>query len=451
MNISKILLTGATLLVAISIQAQQSMTLEECVSFALENHLSLKNSVLEEKKADYQIVETRSIGLPQVNGKIQGVGNIEVQPQFIPEGSFGVIPGVTPDPEKVQAFALGVPYSATASITVSQMLFNSSYLVGLEAAKTYRMLSVQNTEKNKENVKIDVIKAYYGALVNKQRRELLIANKAQVARLQSDAEIMVKEGVMEPIELSKLSVSLNNLITQIEKVEAVQRISENLLKFNMGMPLTEEIELVDKLEEVLKETGATTSPELNVDNRLDFQLMKTQMKVNKLQLKDYKLKSLPDASLFANVGSAFGAIKFEKNPLIGKGNWANYGNVGFVVNVPIFTSFKNRSLVNQSKVDIDILNNQMALAKQSYELEYNQHIENYLNYKSSLERLEKNQQLAQDVYDNAQIKYKNGVGSSYDIVVAETQLKEAQTNYLGAIYDLLVTKVDLEQASGNFK
>lgn len=453
MKNKKILLIGALLLVAFSSYAQKSMSLEECVGYALENHLSIKNAVLNEEKSKAQIVEARSTGLPQVNGSLQGIGNPKIQSQFVPEGTFGPNEdGSEINANRVVPFTLAVPYSADASVTATQLLFNNTYFVGLEGAKTYQEVAVKQTDMQIEDVKVNVTKAYFGALVNQERKELLTANKVQIVKLQSDAEIMVKEGMMERIELSKLSVSLNNLITEIEKVEAFQRISENLLKFNIGMPLSESIVLSDDLEDVLAKTEVSSASQQNVDERIDFQLLKMQGRINELILSDLKMKILPDANIFGTLGANYGAIKLKENPIFNfSENWASYARVGFQVNVPLFSSGRYRSKIDQAKVDVDMHNNQMELAKQSYELEYNQHLENFLNYKTSLNRLEKNKDLAQEVYDNAQIKYKNGVGSNYDIVVSETQLKEAQTNYLGAIYDLLITKVDLDKSAGSFK
>lgn len=448
MKNKNIFLIGALLLVAISSYAQTSMSLEECVTYAVDNHLSIKNTVLNQKKIKAQTVESRSSGLPQLNGAIQGIGSPKIQSQFVPE-TFSNPNG---NELKVQPLAFSVPYSADASVTATQLLFNNTYFVVLEGAKVYEEISVKQTDMKVEDVKANVTKAYFGALVNQERKELLAANKAQIVKLQSDAEIMVNEGVMEKIELSKLSVSLNNLITEIEKVDAFQRISENLLKFNMGMPISESIILSENLEEVLSKTEVSTASQQNIEERIDFQLLKMQGRINELILSDLKMKILPDANLFGTLGANYGAIKLKENPVFNfKDNWQSYSRVGFQVNVPLFSSGRYRGKIDQAKVDVDMHNNQMEMAKQGYELEYNQHLENFLNYKTSLDRLEKNKDLAQDVYDNAQIKYKNGVGSNYDIVVSETQLKEAQTNYLGAIYDLLITKVDLDKSAGVFK
>lgn len=426
-----------------SATAQQSLSLEECVQYALEHHKSITNANLDQQKSGHRVDETRAVGLPQVNGKVDFMANIAVQSQFLPENALNPMG----DPNRTTALAFGVPYSSSASITVTQMLYNSSFFIGLEAARTYQELSAQGIQKTKEDVVANVTKAYYGVLVNDQRSELLESNKSQLERLKQDITKMYEAGLMEKIEVSKMTVSLNNLWTELDKVNSLKNISMNLLKFNMGMPMAETLALSETLEEILSRTAAETIPELNVQERIDYQMLNTQMRLNELNEKNYKFNALPSAALFGNFGANYGAIELSDIPKFN--NWANFMIVGVQLDVPIFSSFRNRSLVRQSVVEQDMIQNQMEMLSDGVALENGQLKETYQNYLKAAERLEENLGLAQQVYDNAQIKYKNGVGSSYDIVVAETTLKEAQTNYLGAVYDLLITKADLNKNTGN--
>lgn len=437
MTITLVLLGSVTLF------AQESMSLKECIDFALENHLTLRNSALDEEKADYQVKETRAVGLPQVDGKIDLMANLEVQKQFVPEDAFNPLG----DPNKTTALGFGVPYSSGASVSVTQLLFSNSFLVGLEASKTYKKLGVQNTSKSKEDVILNVTKAYYGVLVNDHREELLNANKAQLEKLLSDARIMYETGVIEPIEITKLTVSLNNLLTEIEKIESFKEISLNLLKFNMGKQLSEKIVPSETLESILGGTDTTSIKQLDAQNRIDYQLLETQLELSELNIKNYKSNSIPTAAAFANLGMNYGAIEFQEIPKFN--NWEPYALVGLQINVPIFSSLRNKSLIEQAKIDKQKVANQMEQATMGFEFEYVQLKENFNNYLNSLSRQRTNLELAQAVFNDAQIKFQAGTGSNYDIVVAQTSLKESQINYLATIYDLLITQADLDKCTGN--
>ena len=218
---NKLTLVGICFFVSLGLQAQQSMSLEQCITYAIENHISVKNAKLEQEKAGYKINETKAIGLPQVNCKIDFMENIRVQSQFVEQGAFGGPAFLTKDAiDAAQAgnavplipvsgvstgvtmpLAFGVPHSAGASVTASQMIFNGSYLVGLQAAKTYQILSQQNKDKSEEDVKANVTKAYYGALVNQERIAMILTNKGQIEKLQADytanCEARLATGVKE--------------------------------------------------------------------------------------------------------------------------------------------------------------------------------------------------------------------------------------------------------------
>ena len=286
-------------------------------------------------------------------------------------------------------------------------------------------------------------------LVNEHRTALLNANKKQLEQLLSDAEALYDAGMVEGIELSKLSVNLNNLITEIEKVEALNEISKNLLKFNMGKPLSEDILLFESLEGLLLSSDTVNIASLNAANRTDYKLLQTQYDLSELNIRNYKSNAIPTVAAFGNFGANYGALKLKEIPKIG--DWQSYAIVGLQVNVPIFSSFRNKSLVQQAKIDKDKIVNQMKQATEGYEMEYAQLKRNFENYLGSLARQRKNLDLAQKVYDDAQIKFTTGVGSNSDIIAAQTSLKEAQTNYLATVYDLLITQVELDKCTGNLK
>jgi len=432
--------------------AQNKYTLEESINYAITNHTSIKNAQLDQLKSKSKIAETRAIGLPQIEGNIDFMGTVEPQKQFMEQSALAMMRGqkVTPEMvDEVGSLSMSIPYSTNAGVTVTQLLFNGSYFVGLEAAKTYKELSDRSLEKTIEDVKVNVTKAYYGSLVNKHRLSLLNANKAQIEKLQADAKVMFEAGVLEEIELSKLTISHNNLLSEIEKVEAVQIISDNLLKYQMGLPITTEIELTETLESVLLKLEVNNIPSFTAENRIDYKLLQTQLTLAKLDVKNQKMVGLPTAALFGNFGVNYGATKFDN--LSKFDEWGNYSFVGAKISIPIFSSFQNKNMIDQKKFAQYQMENNIQMAKDGFRMEYEQHVESYNNYIKSLERHETNLKLAQEVFDNAKIKYQNGIGSNYDLIVAETSLKQAQTYYLGAVYDLLVTKVELDKVTGNLK
>jgi len=424
-------------------KAQDTLTLSECIDYALEHHLSIENSIIDEEAADLDINETRASGLPQVDGSADFMASPKIQSQFVPEDAFSPFG----DPDRVVPLAFGVPFSSDAHVEVTQLLYSNTFFVGLEAAKTYKKLSEQNTQFTKQDVVLNVTKAYYGVLVNQHRKELYNANKSQLDKLLSDATVMFDAGMIESIELTKIQVSINNLITEIEKVNSLDVVSRNLLKFNMGMALSEPLLLGDSLEGLLSSSDTASIPGLNPEERLDYQILQSQLELTDLNVSNEKSRAVPTAVAFGRVGANNGAINFEDLPKFG--NWESYAFVGIQLNVPIFSSGQKKNRVEKAKLDQVKLLNQMEQAVSGYELEYSELKENFKNYLASLERQQINLDMAQLVYEDAQIKYVEGTGTNADIVSAQTSLKEAQVNYLATVYDLLITQVDLDKCTGN--
>jgi outer membrane protein TolC len=90
----------------------------------------------------------------------------------------------------------------------------------------------------------------------------------------------------------------------------------------------------------------------------------------------------------------------------------------------------------------------MRFLKSSLELDYNASRIAMTNGISTLKLRKQSQDLALEVYTTARAKYDQGVGSSIELLQAESALNEAQNNYFNALQDLLMSKVDFDKASG---
>ena len=430
------------ILMAFGAKAQTSYTLEQCVQYGLTNHLSIKNAELEQQKAALTVKETKTIGMPQIDGKIDFMTNIKVQSQFVPENAFNPLG----DPNKTLPFAFGVPFSSGGSVTVSQLLFSGSYLVGLQAAKTYQSLSAKLEERTEQEVVANVTKAYYGSIINRNRVNMLQALVKQLEKIESDMDAYVKVGMQESIEKDKITVTLNNTRTELEKINNLQAVLDNVLKYQMGLPLADQITLVNDLNFFITKENASEVPVFSQEKNIDIQLIKIQKELALLKVKNIKMSRLPTAAAFGNFGVNYGAIQF--NELYKFNNWKPYGMVGAQINVPIFHSFADKHKLHQELIGVNLLDNNLIMANNGLELAYKTNVNVYESNKLALSRQKANADLAQRVFDNINIKYKNGLGSSFDLVNAETQLKTAQTDYISVVYDLLVSKIDLDKSAG---
>ncbi len=236
-------------------------TLDDCIKYALENTIAIKNMRVDEQIAEAKVKETVGIGLPQISGQVQLMHNQKLQRFFAlysTAQSFGGyddngkpiidLPGVDPN----DVVALNSPFqlksSGTAALNVSQILFNGSYLVGLKASSTYKELAYRNTEASKIDVIQSVMKAYYAVLINNERILLFDDNIARVDSLLRNTTAMNANGFAEAIDVDRTKVTRNNLITERIKFINLQEISLQLLKFQMNYPLDQPLNIEGDLK-----------------------------------------------------------------------------------------------------------------------------------------------------------------------------------------------------------
>jgi outer membrane protein TolC len=437
------LLILAGLLGIVPTRAQTPYTLEAAVDYAINNNLNVKNTQLDAKSAEARIGEIRAAGLPQVTAQFGFNYNAIIQRVFLP-AQFAD-PNAPADAAPIAA-QFGVKYSGNIGATVNQLIFNGSYLVGLRAAATYRELAQKNVTQSKVNVAEAVTKAYYSAQVAVERAKVLDVNIERLDTLMRDTRATFEAGFVEKLDVDRLEVQLNNLKTERQKVQNLIELSYTLLKYQMGMPLTDQIVLVDSVEE--KDTDhlpASISNAVDYAKRIEYSILDTQGELAELDIKNIRAGYLPTVSTFASYGHNNG-----RNDLgdLFSSKWFNNSVIGLNVQIPIFDGFTKKYKLQQAQYTLDKLNQSRNLLSQSIDLQVQQANITLSNSLETLDTQQRNVDLAEEVVRVTKIKYQEGVGSNIEVINAESSLKEAQTNYFAALYDVLIAKVDLSKARG---
>jgi len=433
------LLVTFILLSSLKIRAQQNsqartyqFNLKECLEYAYENQDSLKNAKLDIESARYKVKETRGIGLPQISGNAQFQDYLK-----IPVMSFGG-----------QTVKFGTQFQSTAGVEASQLLFNGSYLVGLRASKTYKELSQRNYNRTKISTTVAVTKAYYQVLVSNEQIRLLNANVTQLAQQLKETTEMNKQGFVEKIDLDRLSVIYNNLLTTRENTQRFLVLANQVLKFQIGMPVTDSLEVKDKIENVrLALNDVITVDTAAYKNRVEYGLLQTQRKLNDLNVARLRSENLPSLVAFGSSSTLFMEDKFSR---LYNQNFPST-LVGLKLNVPLFSGFQRKYQIKQAQIEVKKNDNILNLAKNGFLLQQEQSRITYQNSIKSLNNQKANMDLAKEVLRVSKIKYHEGVGSSIEVTQAQTELEQAENNYIQALYDALVSKVDLDNAYGRIQ
>lgn len=428
-------------------QGGQSFSLQESIKYALQNRASLKVSRNQQRIAKAQVGEIRAMGLPQVNSSLEIGDNFIQQQSFLPAEFFQDPNNPNaPEPGTFVPVTFTPAYTGNATVTGSQLLFDGTYLIGLKAAKTYTELSRKQAEQSEIEVAEQVAKAYYGVLVNRERFELLNQNLVRLDTILYQTGVMYENGVAEKLDVDRLRVQLNNLKVEQQKTARLMAVSENLLKFQMGLDQRQPIQLTDELAEVEVDISQLNPQNFNYSDRIEYSILETQRDLAELDLRNRKSGYLPKLSLNARYGYVTASNSFSS--VTKTSNWLEYGYVGGQLQLPIFDGLRKHYQIQQAKVALDNTKLGFEALGQSIDLELAQASTELTNALEVLEARRENMALAQDIARVAKIKFQEGVGTNLEVVTAETDLREAQTNYYAAMYDALIAKVNLSRATG---
>lgn len=415
------------------------LSLKAAIDYALTHQTDVLNAVVDEEMARNKVKETVGIGLPQVSASYNFQDFLKLPTTLLP-GEFSNPPSDTPIPVK-----FGTKFNSTAGIELSQLIFDGSYIVGLQASKTYKELSVRNSRRTRIETATAVTKAYYSVLVIAEQLDLIDANLTQLSKSLNDTEALFKNGFAEKIDVDRLQVLKNNLETERENVTRLLELNINMLKFQMGMPIQAELTLTDQIKDIRAEQVALAVADTTAyKGRIEYALLETQQKLNELDFKRQKSTFLPTLRGFASASKNFQSDEFSRH----FDNRFPTSVIGFTLSWNLINGGQRIYQMRNAKLTIKKTENDMLNLKNGIAQEVSANQKLYLNSKRSVENQERNLALAKEILRVTRIKYEQGVGSSLEVTTAETSLKEAQNNYIKALYDLLIIKVDLDKAAG---
>ena len=419
------------------------LSLQQAIDYAYAHQNAYLSATLDEEISRAKVQEIVGYGLPQVSGKVDVKNFVKIPTSFIPAEFFGGEPG------KFVPVQFGTPWQAEAGISASQLLFDPTYLLGVKASKSLRELAVKNTQRTKIQTTVDVSKAYFNVLVNKERMQLIDAQLTRIKKLRDDTKAMYDNGFVEKVDFDRISVNYNNIVTEQEKIAKVVQLGEYYLKYQLGMDIFANITLTDSLNEERIRNYVVPAEKPDVTKRVEYNLMEINKNLETLNLKRYRSQYFP--SLFAYGALSANAQRSEFDFFDTGQRWFPIGIVGGTLQWNLFDGLQRERKIKQAnlsvkKAELSLQNTGIALA-----LEAENGRTTLQNALSTLNSQKTNIELANDVVRIAKLKYDQGVGSNLEILNAETSMREALANYYNALFDALVAKVDLDKALGNIK
>ncbi|MBP6001182.1 MAG: TolC family protein [Flavobacterium sp.] len=439
-------LTVLCLLMVSSLWAQEakisfSFTLEQAIEHGVKNNYSMINANRDVAAAKKKKWETTTMGLPQINGSLNYQNTFEFTKQGAAANAFNP----TANPNDIILLAFGTKHVAIGNLTLSQLIFDGSYLVGLQSAKTYLQISENAKIKTAQEIREMVINSYGNVLLADESIKILENNKKILEKTVVDTKEIFKNGLIEEENVEQLQITLASLTSSLENVKRQKRMAVDLLKLLLGIDLEEELVLTDQLNTLTQNNIdlALLKKEFQAENTIDYQIGKNIEKSKLLLLKLEQSKALP--SLAAQLNFGYNSFANQFDFLNNTQKWNNFSNVGVGLNVPVFSSLGRSSRTQQAKIALEQAKTSVTETEQKLKLQF---AKAKSDYEFSIEQLatsKSNLNLAERIESKNQIKFKEGLASSFDLTEAQRQLYSAQQSYLQAMLDVINKKATLEK------
>lgn len=459
------LLVGLLLQVGIiNAQTMHRLSIKEAVEMAYRNLIELKNLEL-----DYQIQDAKNkqiVGqaLPQINGSanLQYYFSVPTLPfpdatetaiytvlknEGVKNGNTGMPITNVPTPT-LQKISFQQPWNTSVGAQLTQLLYQPDVFVGLQARKVALTYAQQNIELAKEKIKDSAYKRYYAILIAEKQLTFINDGVKRLEKLLHDNEIMFKNGFVEKLDIDKTQVQLTNLRTSQTSLQNGITLAYAALKYVTGIPQKDIIELKDSLgvDEAKHDILVDT---FRYEDRKEIQLLNTAKELQQLDKRRYKLAYIPTVSAVAAYSINGQATKFifsDPNAF-----WLKTAFVGLNINIPIFDGLSRKYTIQESQLNIQKIENNLSNIKQVIDLEQTVYKTSLQNALLKLDAQQRNIDLAEKVYNTTKKKYEQGVGSSFEVLQAETDLQQSQSNYFTALYETIVAKIDYLRSLGKLQ
>jgi len=436
-----------------SVNAQDQCTvysLKDCLEYAKKENPNLQSALLQEEIAEKKINEVMGSGLPQVSvsGSLQD--NIKKQVVAIPGG--GLFGG---DPNSIITFSMSTKYNMGLTGTVNQLLFDGSFWVGLQAAKRSGEYYRQGVQTAEEDVIYNVANAYYQVIISAKQIDLLKYNIRSVEETMKNTELLYTNGRVKKVDLDRIIVNHNALLTQLNTAKNGLQIAYENLKYRMGIPFSSKLEVADNSIGTVDSEVSLNIPDavLNdstteyYNNRIEYKQLLTTRQLQELNKKNEMAGYIPTLSAYYNYSYQSMAEKF--NFFKEESNWYGASSVGLNLQWNLFTGGSRAAKIQQADLNIKVMDQTIKDTELAMSLQVSSSRTKFKSAYDNIENERKNVELAREVYRVTELEFREGTSTSADLVNAETSLREAQTNFINSLLDLYIARLDYEKAKGS--
>ncbi|MEO2051157.1 MAG: TolC family protein [Allomuricauda sp.] len=415
-----------------------SLSLDQAISYAMEHNYSAINASRDIVDAQKQKWETIATGLPQISGAVNYQNQLKQPVAQIPAEFFGGEPGT------YQEVVFGQPQSIAATATLRQQIFDGSYIVGVQATKTFLEYSRNNKEKTELEVRKAVVEAYGNVLLARESVQISERNKATLEKNLYETKRIYENGLGDEESVDQLQITLSSVDNQLKNAKRLEKITHQMLNLVLGLPIETPTVLTENLDDLTQKQIdlGLIDADFKIENNVDYKMALNLNEQRALELKLAKSRALPTLNAFVNYGGNSFSDSF--NFLNSGQQWFGSSVLGVDLNIPIFSSLGRSASTQRAKIALEKAKTQFTEAEAQIRLQLESAKSDYIlaieQYGTSKDNLE----LAERIEKKNQIKYAEGLATSFDLRQAQTQLYTSQQEYLQSMVDVINKKTELE-------
>ena len=413
-------------------------SLEEAIDYAHSNNKLALDSQSDVRMAELQKWETTATGLPQISADISYNNWIEQQISLIPAEFFGGMPG-----DFVEV-AFGTQQTVNGTVTLKQKLFDGSYLVALQASKVYLEISKNAKEKTLSELRKVVTNAYGSILLAEENILILDANIEILEKNIEELQKVYENGLTEAENIEQLQLTLSGLVSARNYNAILKNLAYEMFNLTLGLDIDTSVNLTDRMEDLVVKVLLSTTETSNssLENNIDFKIAVNNMRSNELLFKLEKRKALPTINAFINGGYAGNNNRF--NFLDRSQKWFGASLFGVNMSVPLFSSLERSAATQKAKIALEKSERALVNTRQELKIKIKRAQNELAFAQQDLETKKQAQNLAKRIEEKNQIKFFEGLASSFELSQAQTQLYTAQKQYMEAMLSVLNKHIALD-------
>jgi outer membrane protein len=417
--------------------SQNAYTVSSAIQYALAHNYDYRKAQLDKMITYERTQEVLTQGFPKISANIGYQNQFIVPTSIIPGDAFG-------NPGTLLPVKFGLSNSMTATIGLQQLIFDGRYLVGVQARSAIKELANIQVKMSERDVRILIAKTYYQAVIAQKSIKLLKENSEILHKLYDQTKKTYQAGLIEELDVERLQYNVQTLDNTIRQLESQSQLALSALKLNMGYPMDDTLIIQSDLQSELTRIKNQNFFQDSLENRVELKLVNQGIQIKKYDLKQLKYGYLP--SVYGS--AAFGYNSFSQRFSFPDNPWYPLGNFGIQAQIPIFDGFTRKSQVQQAKLALEkseLDRNQLYQALRMESMNSIRELRNSINdYDNQMDIWK----LSEKIERKTQVKYKEGVGSSFEFANAQNERIQQYLKLLQSELKLLNSNVDFQKSNG---